>query len=321
MEGRAARTRKRIRRIQQNLRLTGPIVLLAVGVLLPVLLSTFVGIISLALLESSKDLVLGVLVLCFAVAAVGSGVVLTVLLGRRARTARLQSDLLGNVSHELKTPLAAIRMYAQTLQMGGLDGDPAKQKQCIDTIVRETEWLETMIERLLTWRGAARDRDILELVTCPVDGLIGEVTNRFRRMLPAGEVEFSTNIDTNLPVRHDRTGLASVVLNLLTNAYKYGGDRREISLEAIDENGVVRIAVRDNGIGIPQRELKRILEPFHRIKDGAEHRGSGTGLGLAIVDYMVKAHGGTLTIASSEGAGSTFTVTLPAIRSENDRPS
>jgi len=282
-------------------------------VLVPVLLSTSVGIVSLALFETSKDLVLGILVLCFAVAAVGSGVALTVLLGRRARTARLQSDLLGNVSHELKTPLAAIRMYAQTLQMGGLEDDPDGQRECIDTIARETEWLEAMIERLLTWRGAARDRDNLDFIERPLSEVLNEIADRFRRMLPPEGVHFETLIDTALPVRHDRTGMASVVLNLLTNAYKYSGDEKHISLAAADEDKAVRITVTDNGMGIPQGELKRVLEPFHRVKDGRTHRNSGTGLGLAIVDYMVKAHGGTLTVESQEGAGSTFTVVLPAL--------
>ncbi|MFH1531435.1 MAG: HAMP domain-containing sensor histidine kinase [Pseudomonadota bacterium] len=302
----------RIRRIQENLRLTRPMVVLAVGVLLPVLLSTSVGIVSLVLGESDVDIVLGALTVCFTAAAVGSGVVVTVLLGRRARTARLQSDLLGNVSHELKTPLAAIRMYAQTLQSGVVDREPAMAKQCVDAIVRETEWLGAMIERLLTWRGSARDRDDMDPVTEPIDGLVREVSARFSRMVQPGETDFRVRIDTALSVVHDRRGVGSVLVNLLTNAHKFTGAKKVISLTVEDRDGDVVIRVEDNGIGIPSRELRKIFEPFHRVESRSGTRPAGTGLGLAIVDLTVKAHGGAVRVESEEGRGTVFTVTLPA---------
>ncbi len=303
---------QRIRRIQENLRLTRPIVVLAVGVLLPVLLSTSVGIVSLVMGESDADIVLGALTVCFTAAAVGSGIIVTVLLGRRARIARLQSDLLGNVSHELKTPLAAIRMYAQTLQSGVVDDDPAMTRQCVDSIVRETEWLGAMIERLLTWRAAARDRDDMDPVTEPMDGLAQEVAARFSRMVQPEETNFQVQIDTSLSVVHDRRGMGSVMVNLLTNAHKFTGDMKEISLTVQDRDCMVEIRVEDNGVGIPGRELKRIFEPFHRVEPRSGTRPAGTGLGLAIVDLTVKAHGGEVRVESDEGRGSVFTVTLPA---------
>ena len=303
---------RRIRRLQENLRLTGPIVVLATGVLFPVVLSTTVGIIALVMWESSKDLILGTMAVSLAAATIGSTVVLTVLLGRRARTARLQSDLLGNVTHELKTPLAAIRMYGQTLQMGSVDKDPELVSQCVDTIVRETEWLGAMIERLLTWRTAAKDRDNLALAVGTLEGLAEEVSARFTRMLPPGEVEFRADIDTRLPVLHDRAGIGSVMINLLTNAYKYTGEKKDISLTVTDRKGRVEITVRDNGIGIPSRELARIFDPFHRVDSRLTSKSTGAGLGLAIVDFMVKAHSGSVSVDSEEGKGSAFTVTLPA---------
>jgi signal transduction histidine kinase len=112
---RPAKVVTRLKKLGPNLSLTGVIVTLAVGVMLPVILSTSVGIVSIALGEKANNLVVGVLVICFAAASIGGAVTATVLLGRKARTARLQSDFLANVSHELRTPLSAIRMYAQTL--------------------------------------------------------------------------------------------------------------------------------------------------------------------------------------------------------------
>lgn len=302
----------RIRRIQENLRLTRPIMVLALGVLLPVLLSTSVGIIALAMSETPTDLVLGALTVCFTVAAIGSGVVVTVLLGRRARTARLQSDLLGNVSHELKTPLAAIRMYGQTLQSGLVDREPALAKECVDAIVRETEWLGAMIERLLTWRSAARDRDDMDPVVEPLEGVAREVADRFSRMVRPEETDLRIHIETALPVIHDRRGMGSVLVNLLTNAHKFTGAEKRISLTVLDRQDAVEIRVEDDGLGVPPHELERIFEPFHRIEPGVGMRPAGTGLGLAIVDQIVRAHGGTVRVESEEGRGSVFTVTLPA---------
>ena len=312
--------KNRIRRIQRNLRLTKPIVILAAGVLAPVLLSTSVGIIALALGKSSLELILGVLWISLAAATVGSGVIVTVLLGRRARTARLQSDLLGNVSHDIKTPLAAIRMYAQTLQMGLVDRDTELTGKCVESIVRESEWLGVMIERLLTWRMAARDRDNLDLVTGPIDKLAEDAAVRFRRMLPPGEAAFQVKIDTRLPVNHDPNGVHSVIINLLTNAFKYTGEKKEISLSVKDLEDRVEIVVADNGVGIPPNEVKRIFEPFHRSEPGSGRGATGSGLGLAIVDFMVKAHSGTILVESSVGEWSRFTVTLPVAVGEETGP-
>lgn len=312
----AGKARIRINRLHHNLRLTRPIVILAVGVLLPVLLSSSVGIIALVLGKSTLDLILGVLSVSLAAAAIGSGIIVTVLLGRRARTARLQSDLLGNVTHELKTPLAAIRLYAQTLQMGLVDQDPELSKKCVDTIMRESDWLGAMIERLLTWRTAAKDRDNLDFVDVPIDRILEKTADRFSSMLPPEGVDFQTRIKTSLPVRHDRSGIGSVVINLLTNAYKYTGAEKVISLTAEDLDGWVEIRIRDNGTGIPGKELKKIFEPFHRVEK-QRNSVAGTGLGLAIVDFFVTAHSGSISVDSTPGLGSSFTITLPALAGED----
>ena len=307
-----ARRKNQFRRLQESLRLTTPIVVLAAGVLVPVVLSTSVGIVSLVLGQSDKDLILGILVISFAAAAIGSAIVVTVLLGKRARTARFQTDLLGNVSHELKTPLAAIRMYSQTLQSKEASDRPEVIRQCADTIARETEWLAAMIDRLLTWRAAVRDRENLHLETSSVAPLLEETAIRFARMLPPDNVRFDSSIQTRLAVQHDRAGIGSVVINLLENAYKYTGTDKHISLTARDVEQEVVVTISDNGIGMTAADRERIFEPFYRVADRTDRRTAGAGLGLAIVTHMVTAHAGTVTAESEPGKGSTFTVTLPA---------
>jgi len=309
---------QQIDRIRRSLSLVRPIVTLSVGVVLPVLLSTAVGIVAIVAGESNLTLILGILVVCFTVAAIGGAVILYVLLGRRARVARLQSDLLANVTHELRTPLAAVRVYAQTLQSGLLQSDPDRAAECLRTIVRETEWLDAMIDRVLSWRAAARDRDSYHYVSGPIRPVVEEAATRFLRMTHPDEVQLRCSFESARPVRHDPGALGQAILNLLVNAYKYSRPPRRISLDVRDEGSSVVVSVGDNGIGIPPREVGRIFEPFYRVS-AAAGRTSGAGLGLAIVHHVVKAHGGKITVVTKEGEGSRFSIILPAHAPEEER--
>ncbi|HPW55558.1 MAG: HAMP domain-containing histidine kinase [Thermoanaerobaculaceae bacterium] len=295
----------------RGLSLTGAIVAVSVGVLLPVVLSTSVGIIAIATEKSTKELVMGVLIVSFTCAAIGGAVVSVVLLGRKARLARLQSDLLANVSHELRTPLAAIRMYAQTLESGLLASDPEHTRQSLATIVRESERLEATIERVLNWRALARDRAVVELQPGSLRGAVTDAVERFGRMVAPGEVGLVVEIGTDAPVDHDREAIARVLLNLLVNAHKYTYEDKQVGVTVQDDGRSVAIAVRDNGIGIPRSELDRIFLPFHRVEADGASRAAGAGLGLAIVRHLVRAHGGEVEVESRPGEGSTFTVRLP----------
>jgi two-component system phosphate regulon sensor histidine kinase PhoR len=301
----------RLKNLGPNLSLTGVIVTLAVGVILPVVLLTSVGIVSIALGEKTNNLLMGVLVICFAVATIGGAVTATVLLSRKARTARLQADFLANVSHELRTPLSAIRMYAQMLQTGRLREDPEKVAKSLDTIVRETEWLETMIDQALTWRSAAKDRVVLELHVEPVADAVKRALDRFSLLVAQGEVDLITEVTTSAPLAHDSNGIVTVLLNLLINAYKYTGEDKRIAVRAFDRGDEVVLEVEDNGIGIPAKDRRRIFEPFFRTDDRLRAKSSGAGLGLAITKALVLAHGGTIEAHSREGQGTRMTVRLP----------
>jgi len=307
----------RVERLQRNLKLRGAIIVLSVGVLLPVVLSTSVGIVALVVGKTSETLIFGVLIISFTSAAVGGAVIVTVLLGRRAHTARLQADLLANITHELRTPLSAIRMYAQTLEMGLINEDPESTQKCVDTIIRETEWLETMIERVLTWRSLAKDMDDLDLVREPVTAVAKEAATRFDRMMAPGEVDFKAQINSTMPVIHDRRALASIILNLLINAHKYTGEEKAITLSVKDEEDSVLISVKDNGIGISKRDISRIFDPFYRADTRYRCRAPGAGLGLAIVNHLVLAHKGFMSVDSKEGEGSLFSVFLPVSSQED----
>jgi len=300
----------KIERIRQSLSLVKPIVTLSVGVVLPVLLSTAVGIVAIVAGESSLTLILGILMVSFTAAAIGGAVILYVLLGRRARLARLQSDLLANVTHDLRTPLAAIRVYAQTLQTGLLQSDPARAEDCLRTIVRETEWLDAMIDRVISWRAASKDRGLFGLQVGSIRTVVDESVARFLRMVPPDEVQLDYSFESARSVRHDPGALEQAILNLLVNAAKYSAVPKRIGVQVREEGPWVVVSVSDKGIGIPAGEVRRIFEPFYRVK-GAVAGTSGAGLGLAIVHHAVKAHGGKITVDTKEGVGSRFSIFLP----------
>jgi two-component system phosphate regulon sensor histidine kinase PhoR len=312
----ATLTPAKLKRINRQTRMTSPMVALSIGVIVPVFLSASAGILLLILGKSSISLLFGILVICFTSAAIGGAIVVVILLGRRARIARLQADLLANVSHELRTPLAAVRMYTESLLSGLLRDDPVRTEESLRSILQQTAWLDAMIDRVLTWRMAARDRDVLQMETGSLRPAVEESVLRFSRMTPPSETGLTVEIETALPVRHDRRAIGEIVLNLLLNAYKYTGEDKEIRLSAADENGNVVITVRDNGIGIPRPALKKIFEPFYRVDTGLRSKAPGAGLGLAIVRHLVKMHGGTIFVESEPGRGSLFTIRLPATPEE-----
>jgi len=299
--------------------LTGAIVALAVGVMLPILLSTSVGIVAITLGDTSEDTVIGVLVISFAAAAIGSAVVVVVLLGRRARISRLQADFTANITHDLRTPLSAIRMYAQTLQMGRLKNDPQRVAEALDTIVRETEWLGTMIDRVIMWRAAAKDRDAPEMIYDTLENAVGSAVDRFKKMVVPGEVNLDASLSSNTVVQHDKHVIASLTLNLLINAYKYTGPQKTISVTLTDTKNAVELSVTDNGIGIAQNELNKVFEPFYRVDSRLRGKSTGAGLGLAIVQHQVKVHKGNIFVESELNKGSSFTVVLPKSSDSEDK--
>jgi two-component system phosphate regulon sensor histidine kinase PhoR len=309
----------KLKRINRQTRMTGPVVMLSIGVIVPVFLSTSVGILLLVLGKSSISLLFGILVICFTSAAIGGAIVVVILLGRRARIAHLQADLLANVSHELRTPLAAVRMYAESLLSGLLRNDPARTEESLRLILQQTEWLDAMIDRVLTWRMAARDRDVLEMQTSSLRPAVEDAVLHFTRMTPPSEAGLTAEITTTLPVRHDKRAIGEIVLNLLVNAYKYTPQDKQIRLHVFDEDGRVAITVQDNGIGMPGKVLKKIFDPFYRVDNGLRSKAPGAGLGLAIVRHMVKLHDGEILVESEPGRGSLFTVRLPAAAEESAR--
>lgn len=305
-----------MQRLRLNLDFKAVILLLTIGVLLPVMLSTIAGIVAIIFADDAGGIVTGVLVISFTAAAAGSALVAVVLMARKAKLARLQSDFIANVSHELRTPLTNIRLHTQTLQSGAIANDPKTAADCLSTILRETEWLESMVAKVLTWRASAGNILPLHRVTQPVSQAVSQAVDRFQGMVRAGPIDFSVSSDSRLAVRHDVEAIASVLLNLLTNAYKSTGSDKRIRLTTQDTTDGIVITVSDNGVGLSSKDTENIFEPFYRVAQ--QHGGDrgGMGLGLTIARHIITRHGGSITASGTPGEGAVFTVRLPTTRKQ-----
>lgn len=280
--------------------------------IIPVALLLAIGIIQM-FLEARINLLFGILSVCFVAVAITGIVLVLVFVRREANLSELQADFVSKVSHELRTPLTAIRLFAETLERP--ETDEATRKKCTALLVTESERLSKLIERLLDWGRMEAGRKIYELRQERVADIVDDALQAYRPQRDlAPEVELETNIAEDLPdVVVDRGAIADAVVNLLSNAQKYGGAPPKITLVADKSpDGGVRIAVTDNGEGIPMPEHRRIFEKFYRIDDRLSRNKEGSGLGLAIVKHVARAHRARVIVDSAPGKGSTFALVLPA---------
>jgi signal transduction histidine kinase len=230
---------------------------------------------------------------------------------RTMRAAELKSDFVSNVTHELKTPLTSIRMFAETLQDGRVK-DENDARECLETIVSESERLSRLIDRVLDLRAIEKGKRKFDFKLADLREVILGSLQTFRRQMRGYEATVYVNVPHELPhVKMDPDAIGEVLLNLLTNSYKYSRpEDRRIWVRAHIEKSTVKVSVEDKGVGIPKRELKAIFEKFYRVDDTLTREVDGTGLGLTISRYVAEAHGGTIDVESKEGEGSKFTLVL-----------
>jgi signal transduction histidine kinase len=246
----------------------------------------------------------------------GAGIVFVLVAAAHSeRLAQQQLQFIAGVSHELRTPLAVIRSASENLA-DGIVSNPERTLQYGKLIKRETDRLWQMIEEVLEFSGIQSGRKRYEFQPVNVADIINQTLAECRPLLTEQQVQVDANIDANLPpLMADATALKSAIHNLLTNAVKYGGDRKWIGLEAKVRHTAsakeLDLTVRDAGIGIAADDEKHLFEPFYRSKQVVDAQIHGNGLGLSLVKHIVEAHGGRIGVKSSLGEGSAFTLHFP----------
>jgi signal transduction histidine kinase len=225
---------------------------------------------------------------------------------------KLKNDFIATVSHELKTPLASIRLLVDTL----LEGNYKDQQQVTDyfqLVSKENERLTRLVDNFLTFSRMERNKQTFAMAwTNPAD-IARAAAEVVKTKFNTGRCDFQSQIADNLPdIFADHDIMVTAVVNLLDNAYKYSYDDKKIELKVFSEDNFVCFSVKDNGIGMNRRQVRKIFDRFYQADTSLSRRVEGTGLGLSIVKFIVDAHKGTISVDSEPGKGSTFTIRLTA---------
>jgi signal transduction histidine kinase len=232
--------------------------------------------------------------------------------GKQIRLNRLKNDFIATVSHELKTPLASMRVLVDTLLEGNYKGQ-RQASEYLELVSKENERLSRLIDNFLTFSRMERNKQAFVMEKVSPASIALAASEAVRRKLNEGRCKFEVNIDENLPdISADRDAMVTVLVNLLDNAYKYSYDDKQISLKVFAEDSFVCFAVSDNGVGLSQRAVKKVFNRFYQVDRSLSRSAEGCGLGLSIVKFIVDAHKGSVSVESKPGKGSTFTVKLPA---------
>jgi two-component system sensor histidine kinase SenX3 len=226
------------------------------------------------------------------------------------RVEEVRRDFVANVSHELKTPVGALALLAETVEDAA--DDPEAVRRFAGRMRYEASRLTSLVKDLITLSRIQAAEPVPDPVPVKLDAVVAEALDRCRMKAGARGIELAAATEGGLVVLGDEDLLVTALRNLLENAVDYSPEHTRVlvSTKRASEH-TVEISVADQGIGIPERDRERIFERFYRVDPARSRATGGTGLGLAIVKHVTAAHGGNVTVWSKVGAGSTFTLRLP----------
>jgi len=230
---------------------------------------------------------------------------------RQMELVQAKSSFISNVTHELKTPIAVIKLAVETIEMGRFRSEAERDKY-LATIQRESDKLAQLVNNILDFSRLESGQHALHLSSVDVRDVIDAALDSFRLRLEDAGMRWEVDVPERPPrIRADAVALQHCLLNLLDNAVKYSRDRKEIRVIVRERGPWLSIAVSDRGIGIEPDDQARIFDKFVRVETGLVHTVKGAGLGLSLVDQFIRAHHGRVEVASTPGEGSIFTLLLP----------
>jgi signal transduction histidine kinase len=261
-------------------------------------------------------LTLGLLIALLLIAMIVGSFLIVNDLNRQMSLARQKTDFVSNVSHELKTPLTSIRMFSELLAEGRVQ-DEAKQRNYLHIISAEAARLTRLINNVLDFARLERGEKKYNFQDCDLTAVVRETAGSFRPHLENHGFTLECRLgDAPLRVRGDADALAQILVNLLSNAEKYSGERRQIELELRRHDTPLpyaEVRVLDRGLGVPAGSEEKIFENFYRAHDSLASGIQGSGLGLTLARQMARAHGGDVVFERREGGGSCFALRLPLL--------
>ncbi len=233
---------------------------------------------------------------------------------RDLRLAEMRSQFVSSVSHELKTPLTSIRMFAETLRLRR-SKDQKMQDEYLDTIVNESQRLTRLLNNVLDFSKIEKGKRAYKMEPNSLPEIIRTAARAMEYPLSQQDFKLHVQIDEDMPdIRIDGDAIEQALLNLISNAMKYSGDSRDIDVKLEKTENQAVIQVIDRGIGLDPHEQKKIFNKFYRVPSPENERTAGTGLGLSLVTHIVEAHGGRLDVVSKKEQGSVFSIFLPLKR-------
>jgi signal transduction histidine kinase len=230
------------------------------------------------------------------------------------RTEAVRRDFVANVGHELKTPVGALALLAEAIEQAA--DDPVAVQRFAGRIAREADRLARLVRELIDLSRLQGGEPLPDLVPVEVDDVIAEAVDRTRTAARSKDLEIAVGGREGLVVRGVESQLVTAVTNLLANAVAYSTGENRIAVAARARSGFAEIAVTDSGVGIPRKDRQRVFERFYRVDQSRASSTGGTGLGLAIVKHVATNHGGSVSVWSEEGLGSTFTLRIPLVAAE-----
>ena len=234
---------------------------------------------------------------------------------RQRRLAVMKNEFISNITHELKTPIATVSVAIEALRTFNAMMDPEKTKEYLDISANELQRLSLLVDKVLKLSMFENKEIELTYESINLAQLVNEVASSMRLQFEKNQAVITIEKHGDLHIRGDRLHLLSVIYNLFDNALKYSNHGPEIRVKLSEEKNLVIMTVSDNGIGVAPEYKDKIFDKFFRVPMGNTHNTKGYGLGLSYASQVINQHGGNITVESSPGSGSTFTVILPKILS------
>jgi len=228
---------------------------------------------------------------------------------REKQMERLRSDFVSNVTHELKTPLTSIYMFAESIFLGRAQSDTVLKKYA-NIIVKESENLQRMINNILEFSRKENDKLEYKIEDTNLSEIVNSTVEEMNYWMEINKFKVILEIQQNIHAKVNTEGIKQALSNLISNAIKYSAKKKKLIIRLIKKETTVMIEVEDFGIGIPEDQLDRIFEKFYRVNSNENETTSGTGLGLTVTKDIIEAQNGKLLVQSTLGKGSKFTIVL-----------